>query len=631
MITSVILMISMFQSGLANKYKMMDVAANFSSQLQTTDSSGGLDLNSVEIFSNQTLKCKSLRAFDSDNDGFLELFILADNVNSSIVVLDYVSGHYEVIQIIDLQVNITEFEVGFLDGDKYADIIYSPYMSWDVAFHLQNNITHRFPDKPNSTSSVGSFPIDDIELVFLHLPDRMDVVISYESTLTRMYYSDGTKLLEMYDGITINPGSEFVNTKVTRIGDFDKTFPYLNHPEIMMYVQSALSGHSYFVTVRKQILQDYLNDTFSELQLHGDPKQEDFIMIDANGDGRDDIIAVNDTGISLFYQQPGYKFNNISDQMILLPSLIQIEAGRFNDINSPPDILVQDGGALYIYYEAAFTTGPQMITLAPATINDMLVTDLDNNGFKDIIVLLRNTTHSTLVVFYHMAQAGIPPEKDPDFVAETIFSGALAGSSAAYVVLSPGVDISKFAPSSGIGDVTEPIRSGVGTDSSGLDIGTKSPGKWLKRKRYKMFASSAGMGAGISFIFLLLFYPIAMASSWLVILGSIIGPIGMIYGTYDFLYVGVYEHKGNIYDAYYKGKKKFFWDVFSWAKPILTAFCIYTTINMFAILTFFDWTLTGILTGVVFGALVGFLLLSVYVFKVKRVPVVAEEKKPATT
>ncbi|MFX1297918.1 MAG: hypothetical protein ACFFD2_24105 [Promethearchaeota archaeon] len=616
LITLIILFFTIFQSGLVNSHKMMQLIPEKSLKVKGINPIGTMEYSSV------ALEFKELRGIDHDNDNnTIELYILVDEGNCSIEILKSLpSGLYELADRIKFTYNITAFEVGYVNKDKFPDIIYSQKstVTGDISVHFQNNITNTFTDTPNLTETISSFPIDDLEPVDFTVTGQMDILEAHEGYLSRIFYNVVFEMFDYRDFISIYPGSQqepLTGNKI-RCTNIDGNPPYQNEKEILLYGWNKITNNSYFILIRKDTSSGLLNQTFEEYQLSGKPVYTDLQVADLNGDLLPDIIAVNETGISLYYQSAGSGdlFNTQPDQVIPHPNLKQIRLGLLND-DLILDILVHDGSSLFIYYGASLPDVFNQQIFTTLSINDMQIIDLDNNGLDDVVIVGGNGTLSQLWVFYQ-EKSSISEEKNVYFVIGATASGALAGASAASSALSPGVEIGKLIPSSG-GDGGEVVKL-AGVERQELEIGMKRPGKWYHRKRAKMYISSVGIGAILSFFFLFLFYPIALASSWLVGFGSVIAPIGLFYGTYDFLYVGLYEHKGNLWTAYYKGKKKFFWDVFSWAKPILTAVCIFTTIDMFLILTSYNWSWTGILLGILFSGMITLLLLSIFVFKVGK-------------
>lgn len=626
-IITYVLLFSSFQSSLANKLGLMQIRAGDSAVLgKMADTQLELTYHTIQISSE--LRYEGFQVIDYDNDGNLEIVIWADYGNASVLILELSDGDYEITQYLDLKRNISKLYMGFIDLDEFADIICNPYPnSAALSIYFQNNQTNSFPDLPNISYTVSSYPIQDLKVENFMQTNQMEILIAYESHFDRLLYNESTREIQPLDSILVNPEGEFLVANKFLMGNFDINPPYQLKKEILLHGITATSNYSYFLVFHQELEQPKLNVTYDVIKLDGSAHYLDFLVANMNGDNLKDVVGVNSSGIAIYYQKTGFPhlFNSKADKFIDLPDLFHIKAGNFNQKSSIADLVVHDNNSLFIFYDGDFQTPPQTITV-PFNIKNIQIADLDKNGLDDILVIGFNDTHSYLIVFYQFAQQ-ISGEEDGNFIAGIVVSTALAGVSATTGMFSSGAELSKLVPTSSIPDSTDPIRLGMGADQKGLDIGTKLPGKWYKRQRFKMYASSIGIGTGLSVLFLLLFYPIAMVSSWLVWLGAIIGPIGFFYGTYDFIYEGLYRHKGNLWKAYYKGKKKFFWDIFSWAKPILTVFCIYTTINMFLILTFANWTLTAALLTTFVGGMVALLLFSVYVLKLGRGLTLEPQKK----
>lgn len=616
-----ILAITIYQTSYINKYRLMEVTYKNSGKF---DVSTLPTIGTTEFYTTDS-SFESLRAIDYDNDGDLEIFILAQQATSSIQVLDPSFGGYDIFDYVNLADNLTKFELGNINDDLFPDIIYCPRvspftMSSEIYIHFQDNLTHSYPDSVNTTMNVGgSFQLQDIVFRDWISATQMDFPVLYESSLEIIYYNQtlGFPLSSQY--IQMNPGLENLYTAYMICDDIDGSNLYEDYKELLIHGQSFTSGNTYFVLLRQVPGQSILNTTLETIPITGKIGFSDFLVADTNNDGLKDIIALNSNGLTIFkqYQTGGKIFNGTYDSFVSLADARLLRQGNLGN-GSASDIVVGTDLTLKIYYDGQMQNMPQTINVG-FQIKDFLIRDFDNNSLDDIAVIGFNGTGSILKIYYQTStpQNTIPPEQDVNFVIGASTGGALTGASAASAIVSPGADLTKLTPSGTGGAVDDPIKF-AGSDQRQLDVGMKTPGKWYKRKRAKMYMSSAGIGVGMSLIFLLFAYPIALASSWMVILGAMIAPVGLFFGTYDFIYTGLYEHKGNIWAAYYKGKKKFFWNVFHWIKPILTAVCIFTTIDLFLILTGSNWVSTGILFGVLFAGMVTLLALSVLVFKVGR-------------
>jgi len=129
-------------------------------------------------------------------------------------------------------------------------------------------------------------------------------------------------------------------------------------------------------------------------------------------------------------------------------------------------------------------------------------------------------------------------------------------------------------------------EGGTSISQGEVKVGFKKPGKYYRKTHFWMYMAALLTGVVFSISLIYIMYPIVLNSSFLVIFSTILGPIGFYFGTYAFIYIGLYKYKGNLWEAYYKGKKKFFWDVFKWIKIPSLCFSIYGTYSMFMILTF---------------------------------------------
>ncbi len=202
------------------------------------------------------------------------------------------------------------------------------------------------------------------------------------------------------------------------------------------------------------------------------------------------------------------------------------------------------------------------------------------------------------------------------FVSGAAITGVFIGGTILSPPNSPpseGSASSQVSMSAAKGDGRVDIKSA--SDDRKVELGFKKPGKWFKKKKFKMYFSSLMMGIVLSILFSFIFYPIVFSSSVLTVIASILAPTGFFYGLFNFSYVGIYQHKLNLYNAYYKNKKKFFFDILSWLKPFLFGYSIYSSINLFLLLTSYNllfFSLIFVLIGISIG---GLLLISIKYFK----------------
>jgi len=212
-------------------------------------------------------------------------------------------------------------------------------------------------------------------------------------------------------------------------------------------------------------------------------------------------------------------------------------------------------------------------------------------------------------------------DHDLNTVIITVLPGDTYSSSSRTQIMTSMISIGLFSGITIGSDVVGGIAEGASTATSSINIGMKKPGKWYKKRRASMYLLSLLIGTGASILFMFFVYPGVLSSTWIVLFGAIIGPIGFFFGMYAFVYVGLYSHKGNLWEAYYKGKTKFFWDVFKWIKVPMTFYSIYTAFNLFMILTYNNLMWVSMIFLIITSGIIGLLLLSVYILIGKKVDV----------
>lgn len=636
-ITILIIIFSVFLIGFlkVSKYKYYSNNANhsldnYSIRLDTSDINSTLQLEYSSTFNLTTI-----RTGDFDNDGFCDIFLNQEESMPVIKIFKGSGDDYDLWQNLSFTENIQDYKIGDIDGDTYLDIIsywYSGAGNLDI--YLQNNQTNSYAIIPNGTEITGSFSVSVLDFGNIFLSDRLDIIYSWD-TLNSMFWNSSTERLEPMDSLNL-----FIETivqiypKMMVIDDIDG----LSKDEIIIY-GNDISGDTYFLPIKKNRTSDTFNSSIEYTNISTAPLYMDMILLDMNNDVYKDILVVNSSGLYIYYQNSNMTFPTNYIDSISYNNLFKVVQGNLND-NIIPDILVSDGQDLIIYHDKAIYETPKILTPGLNKIIDIAIADLNNDNIDEIIITGQMGTEFQLLIYYNtleteIGEDNILNEQSDNFIVGAAAGGGLAGVSLAGSILSPpsaptpaGMDMSKVAPSSsGEGAGTDPLKFAKSSQDRNVDIGYKKPGKWYKKKKFKMYSSCLGIGIGLSILFLFVFYPLALSSTWIVLLGSILGPIGFFYGIYNFIYNGFYENKGNLYKAYYKGKTKFFWDVFSWAKPILSFYCIYTTINMFLTLTFNDLFSVVTIFGLIIGAFVGLFLLSIYIFKVNKLIEVGDLKQ----
>jgi len=214
--------------------------------------------------------------------------------------------------------------------------------------------------------------------------------------------------------------------------------------------------------------------------------------------------------------------------------------------------------------------------------------DINNNAFA---ISGQSQSYATdnisdaLIIYYTLSGATTHIQNDEIIIINGLISGSLAGTVGALAtVLSPPPSTTTQIPEQTVKDLDTKTDTKHTSSDRSEDIKIKKPGKWFKKKKFKMYLSALLIGTGLSITFLYFIYPHIISSSIFSIISVIIAPIGFFYALYDFIYVGFYQHKGNIYNAYYKNKKKFLFDVLSWLKPVLVIYAIIGNEMLFATL-----------------------------------------------
>jgi len=561
-----------------------------------------------EIVFSQPLNFTDLTIADYNHDNVPEFFIVGDKANSTIFIIEQNGSQLVLKQSINSMHFIKDLEVGDLSGDDLADLAFYWYGGngyYEVFF--QRNDIPPFNDVFDYQVSTGTpFP-KACELSYFFEQDRMNLLCFYGPTAAYYYNSTLYTLLQR-DFINI-----FLESDIA-IYPIEATAENLDNQgqdEVIIYGQD-IDSHKYFLTLQKSRNSLVFNTTLLYANLTGSPSYSDFVLADVNGDHQKDIIAVNSTGIFTYLQLNQFKYSSRYNLASLRLNLKQIEVGKLNN-NPAPDIVVSDETHLFIYYDIPTSDPAIMLDPDVDKITDFAIYDINNDGFDDIALIGIKGNQSHLILYYSKIDK-IPDEKANDIAIGAASTGALAGVTLASGLLAstppPSVGVSQAAPGGG-----DPLKLNTGTQKSDISTGIKTPSKWFKRKTFKMSLSSLLIGTGTSVGLLYSIYPVALQSDWLVWFSAIIGPIGFFYGVYDLLYVGFYQYKGNLWNAYYKGKTKFFWDALSWTKPVLTFYCIYTTAIMFLTLTFSDLLIVLLIFGILFLGMVVLLLFAI-MFKV---------------
>jgi len=565
---------------------------------------------------------------ESDTNGIPKIYLFGrqNGSNSTVEILKYFGNGYDCSQNIVFDHLSSEILLGDINGDFYSDIIdvYGESTS-NIDAHLQNPSSKIFYKIPNSTYPM-SYLVSKTVLADMSGSGIFDV-FPFSDDLKWLRWNSTTSSFIRLNNLTLKldpNGTSIVIPSIMRRLDINQD----SDDEIIIYGKDAMN-HSYFLTINKRVSLNLFNTTIEFTNLTGAPTYNYMILSDdINGDFLEDLIAVNSTGIYFYYQTAYHKFPKRYNMSILTGTNLKVIGSTYLNPNSLVDLVGTDGIYLYIYHDIINRLPPIVINPPKMlSIRSLKITYVNSDDSPDIIIVGTSGTNSEVYIFYQEVENYF--KTGGEILMETISAGALASVTALGMVVGQvqGGFESVSRGTSGQFGGKDGVGIGNKSESSKIDLGIKRPGKWFKRKKMVMYTTSLGLGSVLSLAFIFLIYPIVLSSPWLVWMGAIIGPIGFFYGTYDFVYVGLYTHKGNLWKAYYKGKTKFFWDVFSWAKPILTIWCTYTTVNMFLILTFSNlfWTITSI--GILCAGMIGLLLLSIYGFKVDKIIEVDELRK----
>ncbi|MBD3230331.1 MAG: hypothetical protein GF329_19285, partial [Candidatus Lokiarchaeota archaeon] len=584
--------------------------------------SGSSIFTEIKLEYNSTYNLSKIRTGDLNNDGLKEILLVEQESNSTIKILQKSGNSYEIKQNLSLPQNLTDFQIGNIDNDGYLDIITNRYDGSGVLeLYLQNNKTNYYYSNPNGSKSTGVYNAKVLALGNMFQLDQSDFIYSWHYLFSQ-FWNTSTEMVEQTDAMVLVIGPSIVlHPTLMIVDDLDN----INNDDVILYGHDD-SNNTYFKPVTKSQGTNSFNDSFAYTNLTAAPNYSDISLLDMNADNQVDILSVNKTGVFIYYQNSNLIYPTLYNDSILYDNLFKISTGSFNQ-NDMKDILVSDGQNLIIFNDSLIHDTPRVIFTGLEKIIDISVDDLNNDGIDEIIMIARNGSEFQLVILHHLLKQDRIPEKETNrFVLEIVVSGSLAVVTAAASFLSPAAIPSRFEFSrlaskrAAGGGGSDPLELADTTQDKNLDLGYKKPGKWYKKKRFAMYLTALGIGIGLSMLFLFLIYPVVLSSSWIVLFGGIIGPIGFFYGIYNFIFTGFYEHRGNLWKAYYKDKKKFFWDVFSWAKPILSFYCIYTTFNMFWILTFNNLnSVVGLFT-LLISSFIGLLLFSVYILKVNKPP-----------
>ncbi|MHA1231758.1 MAG: FG-GAP repeat domain-containing protein [Candidatus Helarchaeota archaeon] len=580
-----------------------------------------IDLNPIQLYiiDREVMKTKIVDRNIVNPD----LFLLEKNSTSIFEVLTYLNG-YDISSIFNITINATDFGIGDPNNDLKTDIAYlDNFVNGKLDFHFYNISTNGYSYSVTSAIISGSTdPVDAFTITeFLHT-GQIDVICSYTNGIYSYYWNQSANRFIEEDSILV--GFPFFYTpsimKATDInGDFQN--------EIIMFGTGDLSK-TYFVILEKNETAPKFKTTFKYINTTS--VIVDFIFMDIDNNNKTDILALTSTNLYVYTQDSSGNFSSEVPAPFSSRNCKKIDWG-YLDKNFIPDIIITNGTHMLIYYNSNFDKKPEIFTLNPLVINDFTIGNFKDDDYQELLLTVFNGTHSELLLFIQKEASEESITETLEIVVESVSSGALAGITAISSIIPgfTGGESTQFsAPISsegaaGEGDV---IKYGAKSDSK-INLGIKKPGKWFKRKKFKMYITSLGLGLGLSIIFMFLLYPIAISSGWLVIMGAILGPTGFFYGVYDFMYIGLYQNKGNLLKAYYIGKKKFFWDVFSWAKPILTGWCFYTTFNLLLTLTLSNIFLATILLITLLGSMAGLLIFSVYILKVDQMIEVDDIRK----
>ncbi|MHA1269394.1 MAG: hypothetical protein ACTSPY_06355 [Candidatus Helarchaeota archaeon] len=553
-----------------------------------------------------------------------DIYLLEKGQNSSIRILTS-GSYYDTDHYLEFSYNASNFCIGDINYDSYVDLVYIQdfITPGEIDFHFYNTSISGYRTIPDDNINTGTTASMDIVLLanFFH-SGQLDVLYTYDTTLYSSYWQNNLSSFSSQANILLFTPNWFT-TKIM-LNDF------INNDmdsDLILYGQDFTSD--FFQIIFK-------DTNFSKfgvryiLNLTNFANYKDLTLLDMNGDLTKDILAVNDSGIFIYYLDLDFNKSINFNYAVYQTGLEKIKVGNFNS-DPTPDIVVSNKTGVYIYYDLTFSNGPTPILIG----SSIIVTDFNFDYYNgdDLLDIATTVFYGSTYNIFICYQKGVggngyEPEPEPLLIG-SISASALGGISVGATFFSPPTsDYSSMATSTSTGTTTGTDTTKFGGGRSGdVKLGMKKPGKWFKRKKLKMYLSSLGIGVCLSILFLFMIYPVALSSTWLVWFGAIIGPVGFFYGVYDFIYVGLYSNKGNLWSAYYKGKTKFFWDVFSWAKPILTIWCIYTTFNMLMTLTFSNLFLSILSFSIMIGGMTFLLIVSIYVLKVDKIVEVDDLRK----
>ncbi|MBD3229628.1 MAG: hypothetical protein GF329_15715 [Candidatus Lokiarchaeota archaeon] len=565
-----------------------------------------------------------------------QIFILEDDLTSIIKVIEVSGSTFEILHNIPLDHNVSHLKIADINNDSEIDFSCIDNMATPsrIQTHFYNTSYYGYNKSEFNQIDTGStIPMEAYSFSNFFQTNQYDIICTWESDLYGYNWNGSDQNFNEFDSLSL-----FTPFPLTTEMVFSEDVNDNLGKELIVYGYD--SSFNYFYIVEKNLTSNTFNLSKRTIQLPESSIYDDLEFIDVNNDGLKDIIAINNSGMFFYFQNSTGYFQNIFDDLIPQDGFFRIEKAHL-DANDLIDFVIANESCLKIYHDNPFINNTEILfphetSTGSFAIKDFGINDFNNDTYNDVVFVLDNGSYSKILISYQIydPEDNIPEIKEiDDFFIGSISSGSLAGISVGTGLLSPPPNPMEYSklptPKSGSGTDAggDPTKLAGSSSRKNLDIGVKKPGKWYKRKKFKMYLSSVLIGACLSVLFLFLLYPIALTSTWLVTFGSIVGPIGFFYGFYDFIYVGLYTNKGNLWNAYYKGKTSFFWDVFSWAKPVMTIWCLYATFKMILTLTFTNLIFSFLALGILFGGMIGLLLYSIYGLKINQLIEVEDLRK----